>query len=73
LRNAVTGNAMDIQFLQHFNQDFSLFHWKDVTKARQLINKGLQMIANGNNNIRPVLAELVQLIPSDELPTDTLG
>ncbi|GHT65000.1 hypothetical protein AGMMS50239_23800 [Bacteroidia bacterium] len=72
LRNAVTGNAMDIKFLQHFNNDFNSFHWKNATKARQLINQGLQMVANGNNNIRPVLVEIVQLIPRDELPTDTL-
>jgi molecular chaperone DnaK len=73
LRNAVTGNAGDVQLLQHFNQNFGHYHWKDAAKARQLINKGLQMVANGNNNVRPVLVEIVQLIPRNELPTDTLG
>ncbi|OAV64543.1 Heat shock protein 70 [Bacteroidales bacterium Barb6XT] len=73
LRNAVTDNAMDIQFFQHFNNDFSKFHWKNPTKARQLINKGLDQVASGNTNIRPILVEIVQLIPRNELPTDTLG
>jgi molecular chaperone DnaK len=73
LRNEATGGAMDVMFLQHFNQDFNNFHWKNPTKARQLINQGLQMVANGNNNVRPVLVELVQLLPQNEKPTDTLG
>jgi molecular chaperone DnaK len=73
LRNAVTGNAMDVQFLQHFNADFNSLHWKNPTKARQLINQGLQQVARGNNNIRPILVELIQLLPQDEKPTDTLG
>jgi molecular chaperone DnaK len=72
IRNTLTGNAMDVQMLQHLNAVFNSFHWKDATKARQLINQGLQMVANGNKNIRPVLIEIVQLIPKDELPTDTL-
>ncbi|MDR2824413.1 MAG: Hsp70 family protein [Prevotellaceae bacterium] len=73
LRNSLTGGSQDAQMLQLMNEGFGSFHWKDATKARQLINKGLQMIQNGNNNVRPILAELVQLIPRGELPTDTLG
>jgi molecular chaperone DnaK len=73
LRNEATGGAMDVQYLHHCNQKFNQFHWKNPTKARQLINQGLQQLANGNKNIRPILVELVQLIPQDELPTDTLG
>jgi molecular chaperone DnaK len=72
LRNTVTGNAMDAQYLQYLNSNFSAYHWKNVTKARQLINQGLQMVANGNNNVRPILVEVVQLIPENELPKDTL-
>jgi molecular chaperone DnaK len=73
LRNSLTGGSQDAQILQFLNEGFGSFHWKDATKARQLINKGLQMIQSGNNNVRPILAELVQLIPRDELPTNTLG
>jgi molecular chaperone DnaK len=73
LRNEVTDGAMDVQFLQHFNQNFGKFHWKNPTKARQLINTGLQQVVSGNKNIRPILLEIIQLIPRDELPTDTLG
>jgi molecular chaperone DnaK len=73
LRNEASGGAMDVQFLHLFNQEFNQFHWKNPTKARQLINQGLQQLASGNTNIRPILAEIAQLIPRDELPTDTLG
>jgi molecular chaperone DnaK len=73
LRNKATGGAMDVMFLQHFNQDFNTLHWKNPTKARQLINQGLKQVADGNKNVRPILVELIQLLPQDEKPTDTLG
>jgi molecular chaperone DnaK len=66
LRNAVTGNAMDVQYLQHFNSAFGSFHWKDANKARQLINQGLQLTNAGKTSaIRPVLVEIIGLM-SDE-------
>jgi molecular chaperone DnaK len=73
LRNAVSGNAMNVQLLQHLNDTFHTYHWTDTARARQLINSGLQMVANGNNNVRPILVEIVKLIPKDELPPDTLA
>lgn len=73
LRNAVTNNAMDFQFLQHFNDGFSSFHWKDANKARQLLNQGLQMATNGNTSgIRQILQQLVSLLPDNEKPSNTL-
>jgi molecular chaperone DnaK len=73
LRNELTGGSQNVQLLQFLNENFGQLHWTDAAKARQLINRGLEMVASGNNNIRPVLAELVQLIPRDELPPHTLG
>lgn len=72
LRNAVTGNAMDLQFLQHLNQNFSSLHWKNPTKARQLINQAMQQVAHGNRNIRPLLVEIVQILPKEEQEGNTL-
>ena len=72
LRNAVTGNAMDLQFLQDFNQNFNSFHWKNPTKARQLINQAMQQVTNGNRNIRPLLREIVLLLPENEQGGKTL-
>ncbi len=74
LRNAVTGNAMDVQFLRQIDSDFNSYHWKDGNKARQLCNQGLQMATAGNTSaIRPILLLLIALMPEDEKPTDTLG
>ncbi len=66
LRNKATGGAGDVQMLQHLNQDFNSFNWKNPTKARQLINQATQQVANGNKNIRPLLVEIVQLLPREE-------
>ncbi len=74
LRNAVTGNAIDVQFLKHIDNDFNSYHWKDRNKARQLCNQGLQLVTAGNTTaIRPILVQLVALMPDDEKPKDTLG
>lgn len=74
LRNAVTGNAMDVQWLNHLNSNFNSFHWKDATKARQLLNQGLQMVAAGKTSgIRSILVQVFSLMPDDEKPKDTLG
>ena len=73
LRNAVTGNAMDVQFLRHINDTFNSYHWKDATKARQLVNQGLQMATNGNTSgVRNILIQIIGLMPDNEKPTNTL-
>ncbi len=73
LRNTVTGNAMDVQFLRHINDTFNSYHWKDATKARQLVNQGLQMATNGNTSgIRNILIQIIGLMPDNEKPTNTL-
>lgn len=74
LRNAVSGNAMDVQFLKHIDSDFSTYHWKDKNKARQLVTQGLQLATAGNTTaIRPILIQVIALMPDDEKPRDTLG
>ena len=74
LRNEVTSNAMDINYLKHIENSFNSYNWKDRNKARQLCNQGLQNIAAGNTAaVRPILVELITLMPEDEKPKDTLG
>ncbi len=66
-------NAMDVQFLRHINDTFNSYHWKDATKARQLVNQGLQMATNGNTSgIRNILIQIIGLMPDNEKPTNTL-
>ncbi len=72
LRNAVTGNAMDVQILKQIESDFNTYNWKDRNKARQLCNQGLQMATAGNTSgIRPILIQLIELIPENERPPQT--
>jgi molecular chaperone DnaK len=74
LRNAVTGNAMDVQWLNHLSNNFNTYHWKDATKAKQLLNQGLQMVTAGKTSgIRTILVQVFSLMPDDEKPKDTLG
>jgi molecular chaperone DnaK len=73
IRNAVSDNAMDIGFLHSLNNNFSNYHWTDKAKARQLINQGLQLANAGKTSaVRPLLIELIRLMPADERP-ETLG
>lgn len=74
LRNEVSGNAMDINFLKHIDNSFDSYNWKDRNKARQLCSQGLQNVTAGNTSaVRPILIELIALMPEDEKPRDTLG
>jgi molecular chaperone DnaK len=74
LRNAVTGNAMDVQFLEMIDNDFNTYNWKDRNKARQLCNQALQLAAAGKTTaIRPILVQIIALMPDDEKPRDTPG
>ncbi|QNA44304.1 Hsp70 family protein [Lacibacter sediminis] len=73
LRNIVTGNAGDVQWLKHIDSEFNTYHWKDKNKARQLVNQGLQMVTAGKTTaIRPILIQIFGLMPDNEKP-ETLG
>jgi molecular chaperone DnaK len=73
LRNAVTGNAVDVQYLNHFNDAFNAIHWTDANKARKLINLGLQQVNEGRTGgVRAILVEIISLMPDNEKP-ETLG
>lgn len=73
LRNAVTGNAMDVQFLRIIDNEFDTYHWKDRNRARQLVNQGLALSTQGRTTaIRPILVEIINLMPEDEKPGGTL-
>lgn len=74
LRNAVTDNAMDVQYLKLIDNEFNSFHWKDKNKARQLVNHGLHLATEGKTSaVRPILVQLISLMPDDEKPKDTLA
>jgi len=66
IRNVVTGNAGDVELLHYINSEFHSFVWKDASKARNLVNQGMNMAAEGKKSaIRPILVQLVSLMPNE--------
>src|SRR6218665_165977 len=75
LRNMATGGDIDRRRLLYHDQDFNNLQWKDKNKARQLVNQGLQLIADGKiNQLRPLLRQIwdLRIDPSNDDGT-TLG
>ncbi len=53
--------------IQHFDETFSSQQWKDATRARQLINQGLEAI-NDNptvEKLHPIAVAIIKLLPDD--------
>jgi molecular chaperone DnaK len=73
IRNIASGNGLDVQELRRLNDNFNSYHWKDASRSRQLINRGMQMVAEGKTaEIRTLIFEIYNLMPEDERP-ETLG
>lgn len=56
-----------IGFVSYWHQNFASIQWKDRTRARQLIDLGLQM-TNDNptvEKLQPILREIFPLLPDD--------
>ena len=66
IRNTISDNAMDIQFLRVFNESFDKFHWKNEQRAAQLVNQAMQLVVGGTTYIRPLLIEIVNLLPDED-------
>lgn len=72
IRNEVSGGAMDVNKIKYHDREFNTLKWKDKTKARQLINQGLQLIADGRTkDLRPILHQIWDLRIDAEGPTET--
>ncbi|WP_439882189.1 Hsp70 family protein [Pontibacter sp. MBLB2868] len=57
--------------IRSFNRDFETLHWKDRSRARQLINQGLQIIGDqpSEEALRPIILDLYDLLPISEKPS----
>lgn len=58
--------CMDI--IRYCNERFASMHWKDTSRARQLVNRGMEQINNNptTEGLRQIAAELLRLIPASE-------
>lgn len=61
-----------IGFIRDFNENFGNYHWRDASKARGLINEGLQIIGQSpsTEELRPIVISLINLLPEEEKPGD---
>ena len=60
-----------IGMIRNFDDNFSTFHWKDSSRARQLINSGLGKITQNPDveDLRQIVVSLYDLLPDDERPS----
>jgi molecular chaperone DnaK len=64
------GSKMEIMYLNEFQDDFDTLDWSDRSRARTLLNQGLQMAADGasKQDLRAIVLELFRLLPSADKP-----
>lgn len=57
-------------FIEHYNLIFASINWSDSSRARQLLNKGLDAIKNSPSvdTLHPIVCSLIDLMPSDVRP-----
>lgn len=54
--------------IRHYDERFGSIRWKDSSRARQLINRGLEEMNNqpSADKLRPIVCGLIELMPRDE-------
>jgi molecular chaperone DnaK len=60
-----------IGMIRNFDTNFGDYHWKDSSRARQLINNGLGKITQNPDveDLRQIVISLYDLLPDDERPS----
>ena len=60
-----------IGMMRNFNENFGDYSWSNPTNARQLVNTGMEKIANGpdKEELRQILISLYNMIPEEQLPS----
>ena len=59
-----------MNFIRSYDEQFNQINWKDRNSARQLLNRGLQMISGEPevNQLHPVVVSIIDLLPPDQQP-----
>ena len=59
-----------IVWICNWNQNFSMTSWKDINRARQLVNQGMNIINDSPTTVKlkPIVGQLISLLPDSELP-----
>jgi molecular chaperone DnaK len=74
IRDSLAGLQMDINLLQNLDSEFNSNNWTNANRARDLINRGLQMINNNPSKqaLRQILIQILDLRQSSDLTSDRL-
>lgn len=74
LRDALAGVQMDINFLQELESDFDSTNWTNASRARELINRGLQMANNNPSKqaLRQLVIQILNLRQEEDETSDRL-
>ena len=64
-----------IVWIKQWQREFEMKSWFDPSRAKMLINKGLEIIQDQPTaeKLKPIVTGLIALLPDDEKPTDILG
>ncbi len=74
LRDALAGVQMDINLLQSLDSDFNSTNWTNANRARDLINRGLQMANNNPSKqaLRQLVIQVLDLRQDTDATSDRL-
>ena len=58
-----------IGFIEHYNRNFNNIHWRDASRARQLLNRGMDEINNHptTDKLHPIVCSIIELMPKEEV------
>jgi molecular chaperone DnaK len=61
-----------IGFVRQHNDNFGSYNWKDSSRARTLLNKGLQIIGENPDveELHPVVISIIDCLVDEDKPTD---
>lgn len=63
------GVALELGFIQHYDQEFDSIDWTNEPQARRLVNQAREIIQSGEptkENLRPLVQQIVRLLPEPE-------
>jgi molecular chaperone DnaK len=64
-----------INFIRVHNEHFGSYQWKDVNRARTLLNQGLQQIGENPtvDDLHPLVIQIINILEEESRPSDDEG
>ena len=59
-----------VGFIRQYNDNFKAYNWKDSSKARTLLNKGIQIISENptTEELRPIVISVIDCLQEIDIP-----